>query len=174
MSKKDLFDDSTMTFGEHLEALRYHLWRAIIGLVIGSIVGFFISRSAIIAIQEPVNAAMIKVFAPKPTGMIEKSQWESFKDWISSFSKAGSQTDSSTAVENSVDPAMTIAVDAREVARKLHDMAPDSYAPPPEKAVLDSYQKAHIDGALLAIPDLSRDEILKQLDAWTPLAKAYA
>ena len=48
------------------------------------------------------------------------------------------------------------------------------FAPPPEKAVLDSYQKAHIDGALLAIPDLSRDEILKQLDAWTPLAKAYA
>ena len=48
------------------------------------------------------------------------------------------------------------------------------FAPPPEKALLDSYQKAHLDGALLAIPDLSRDEILKQLDAWTPLAKAYA
>jgi sec-independent protein translocase protein TatC len=29
---KDLFDDTTMTFGEHLEELRIRLWRAIIGL----------------------------------------------------------------------------------------------------------------------------------------------
>ena len=42
MSKKDLFDDTTMTFGEHLEALRYHLFRAIIGLVIGSVVAFLL------------------------------------------------------------------------------------------------------------------------------------
>jgi len=31
MADKDLFDDSTMSFGEHLEALRYHLIMAIIG-----------------------------------------------------------------------------------------------------------------------------------------------
>ena len=35
---KDLFDDSTMSFGEHLEALRTHLIRAIIGLVIAAII----------------------------------------------------------------------------------------------------------------------------------------
>lgn len=135
MSKKDLFDDTTMTFGEHLEALRYHLWRAIVGLVIGSIVGFFISRPAIIAIQEPVNAAMIKVFAAQPTGMIEKSQWESFKDWFSrTFSKAGSPADSVAGGQKAVDPAMIITVDASEVASKLHDLAPASYPSPPEKS----------------------------------------
>ena len=31
---KDLFDETTMTFGEHLEALRLHLFKAVIGLVI--------------------------------------------------------------------------------------------------------------------------------------------
>ena len=33
-TSKDLFDDSTMTFGEHLEVLRVHLIKAIIGLSI--------------------------------------------------------------------------------------------------------------------------------------------
>ena len=55
MSKKDLFDDSTMTFGEHLEVLRVHLWRAIIGLVICTIGAFFFSEHIIIAIQAPVS-----------------------------------------------------------------------------------------------------------------------
>jgi len=48
------------------------------------------------------------------------------------------------------------------------------FAAPPKADVLESYAKAGIDGALLAIPDESRDEILKQLDAWAPLAKAHA
>ncbi len=34
---KDLFNETTMTFGEHLEALRMHLFKAIIGLVLVSI-----------------------------------------------------------------------------------------------------------------------------------------
>ena len=29
---KDLFDNTTMTFGEHLEELRIRVWRAVIGL----------------------------------------------------------------------------------------------------------------------------------------------
>ena len=36
------------------------------------------------------------------------------------------------------------------------------------------YEKAGIQDALLAIPDLTRDEILKHLDKIAPLAKAHA
>src|SRR5262245_28389927 len=99
MSKKDLFDDTTMTFGEHLEALRFHLFRAIVGLMIGSVLGFFISRPVILAIQEPVNEAMIKVFAPKKDVIGEKPQWEVVWDWVQSLFKPRSQGDSGTAVE---------------------------------------------------------------------------
>jgi alkanesulfonate monooxygenase SsuD/methylene tetrahydromethanopterin reductase-like flavin-dependent oxidoreductase (luciferase family) len=62
---------------------------------------------------------------------------------------------------------------AKEKGRDPATISITVFAPPPEKPLLDSYQKAGLDGALLAIPDLSRDEILKQLDAWVPLAKAY-
>ncbi|HMD63808.1 MAG TPA: LLM class F420-dependent oxidoreductase [Stellaceae bacterium] len=43
---------------------------------------------------------------------------------------------------------------------------------PAEKAVLAGYREAGIDEALLEIPDLSRDEILKLLDRYAPLAAA--
>ena len=39
--KEDLFAESTMTFGEHLEELRQCLFRAAIGLVVGVGFGLF-------------------------------------------------------------------------------------------------------------------------------------
>jgi hypothetical protein len=45
----------------------------------------------------------------------------------------------------------------------------------PNKAeVLESYAKAGIEGALLAIPDGTRDEILAFLDKQAPLTKVAA
>ena len=41
---------------------------------------------------------------------------------------------------------------------------------PADKAALDDYRAAGIDGALLEIPDLGRDEILRLLDQYAPLA----
>ena len=48
------------------------------------------------------------------------------------------------------------------------------FGAPAEAAALASYEKAGIQSALLAIPDLSRDEILRHLDTLAPLAKAHA
>lgn len=42
---------------------------------------------------------------------------------------------------------------------------------PTEAAALAEYREAGIDGALLEIPDLSRDEILRVLDGYLPLLK---
>ncbi len=47
------------------------------------------------------------------------------------------------------------------------------FGAPAEAAALASYEKVGIQRALLAIPDLSRDEILRHLDTLAPLAKAH-
>ena len=47
------------------------------------------------------------------------------------------------------------------------------FGAPNDAAVLEEYAKAGIQYALLAVPDLSRDEILKYLDKIAPLAKAH-
>src|SRR5262245_12388752 len=130
MAKKDLFDDTTMTFGEHLEALRFHLWKAIIGLVIGTTAAFFFSNYIIVAIQRPVTDAMSK-YTNKAPETIDKSLVESFKDWWASLTgKSGDGTGKS----GTVDPAMMIPIDAREVLTQLHEVAPDTYPLPPEDA----------------------------------------
>ena len=75
--------------------------------------------------------------------------------------------------------------DAKESIARLHKMAeqkgrdPKSlsvtvFGAPTKPEVLADYAKAGIDGALLAIPDDSRDDILKYLDKIAPLAKPYS
>ncbi len=55
---KDLFDDSTMSFGEHLEILRIHLWKSLIGLVICVIVSLFIGDTIVAVVRSPIDQAL--------------------------------------------------------------------------------------------------------------------
>jgi sec-independent protein translocase protein TatC len=55
---KDLFQESTMTFGEHLEELRSCLFKSLAGLMIGFIVGLFLGGHVVAFIQTPLNKAL--------------------------------------------------------------------------------------------------------------------
>ncbi|HMP58976.1 MAG TPA: twin-arginine translocase subunit TatC, partial [Gemmatales bacterium] len=54
----DYFADSRMSFGEHIEVLRRHLFRAIYGLVLGVIVAFFLAKDVMAVITQPVEEAV--------------------------------------------------------------------------------------------------------------------
>ena len=56
--KDDLFQNSTMTFGEHLEELRHCLVRAVLWLAGGLIIGLFFADSVILFIQRPLESAI--------------------------------------------------------------------------------------------------------------------
>ena len=55
---KDLFDETTMSFGEHLEILRVHLWKAIIGLAICIVFALFFGNHVVAVIREPIADAL--------------------------------------------------------------------------------------------------------------------
>ncbi len=57
-AESDLFQESTMTFGQHLEELRVCLFRAIVGLAIGCTAGFFVGKQAVVFITLPVENAL--------------------------------------------------------------------------------------------------------------------
>lgn len=59
-SDEDLFRESTMTFGEHLEELRKCLFRAIVGLAIGFVIGLFLGNHVVKLIQTPLEKALTK------------------------------------------------------------------------------------------------------------------
>ncbi len=51
-----------MTFGQHLEELRRYLFRAILGLVVGCIVGLALGEKVVLFIQTPVRNALAKYY----------------------------------------------------------------------------------------------------------------
>jgi sec-independent protein translocase protein TatC len=57
-AESDLFQNSTMTFGQHLEELRTCLFRALIGLAIGCTLGFFVGDRVVVFITTPVESAL--------------------------------------------------------------------------------------------------------------------
>jgi sec-independent protein translocase protein TatC len=71
MAKKptdDLFEGSTMTFGEHLEELRVCLFRGVIGIVIGCLFGFFVANAVVRFFQSPLERAMERYYISKALG----------------------------------------------------------------------------------------------------------
>ena len=54
----DLFADTRMSFGDHIEDLRGHLWRAVIGFGIAMLLSFSFSVYVLEFIQKPVVAAL--------------------------------------------------------------------------------------------------------------------
>lgn len=54
----DLFEGSTMTFGEHLEELRSALFKAIIGVLIGFLGGLLIANRVVKLIESPLRNAL--------------------------------------------------------------------------------------------------------------------
>jgi sec-independent protein translocase protein TatC len=54
----DLFEKSSMTFGEHLEELRVCLFRSVIGIAVGCLIGFIFANSVVRFFQSPLERAM--------------------------------------------------------------------------------------------------------------------
>jgi len=54
----DLFDESTMSFGDHLESLRVHLWKALIGLAICVVGALFIGHKIVEVVRAPIDSAL--------------------------------------------------------------------------------------------------------------------
>lgn len=58
----DLFAETRMSFGDHIEELRHHLWRAILGFLVGLVISFFIGWSALRFISAPVERELNRFY----------------------------------------------------------------------------------------------------------------
>jgi sec-independent protein translocase protein TatC len=68
---EDLFKDTTMTFGEHLEELRGCLWKAVMGVAIGFLIGLLVANQVVQAIKVPLERALATYYR---TATIDKYQ----------------------------------------------------------------------------------------------------
>jgi sec-independent protein translocase protein TatC len=56
----DLFDATRMSLGDHIEELRKHMLRALLGFGVALVAGFFLSPSVLLFIAAPVDQALAK------------------------------------------------------------------------------------------------------------------
>lgn len=68
----DLFRESTMTFGEHLEDLRGCLFRSLLGLVLGFVVGLFIGQWVVEKIQAPLVNALTDYYQSRSVDLVKE------------------------------------------------------------------------------------------------------
>ncbi len=91
---RDLFDDTTMSFGEHLEVLRVHVARALLGVVLAVIASLFFGDKIFALLRSPIENALaergiVGVESDLPT----KSFWEYLKSWFAEEpAEQGTQT----------------------------------------------------------------------------------
>jgi len=69
----DLFHDTTMTFGEHLDELRVSLFKAVIGLMIGVAVGLYFGNNVVHVIQAPLEKSLATYYANH--GVTRYEEW---------------------------------------------------------------------------------------------------
>lgn len=134
-TEKDLFDDSTMTFGEHLEVLRTHLIRALLGLTVCVIVALMYGENLVRLIRQPVDAALRRAnFIAKVEDNVKGvSFWDSVKGWVyPPDTSAADLPQNAPLVTPEARRTIALELPAYELADQLHEAAPESYPTPPE------------------------------------------
>ncbi len=126
MADKDLFDDSTMSFGEHLEALRYHLIMALIGFAIAMVVMLLCSRPLMKVIITPVESAnvssIIKQYGTEEQQKAAKEINPVLRTWRAYFHPTEVPTNiKSTMTDGSV----KVSIDLAALARAMHEIVPE-------------------------------------------------
>lgn len=60
---EDLFAETTMTFGEHLDELRQALFKALSGVVVGVLIGLCVGKYVVEFIKRPLEGALIQHYS---------------------------------------------------------------------------------------------------------------
>ncbi|MCA9003900.1 MAG: twin-arginine translocase subunit TatC [Planctomycetaceae bacterium] len=95
----DLFDESTMSFGDHLEALRIHLWKALIGLAICVVLALFIGHKIVAVVRAPIDSALKEYNLDKLPQEETEEQQKSIEELITSLNAQQNPTAETKALQ---------------------------------------------------------------------------
>ncbi|MHB0955597.1 MAG: twin-arginine translocase subunit TatC [Pirellulaceae bacterium] len=85
--EEDLFEGTTMTFGEHLDELRVALFRSLLGLVIGFILGLCIAKLVVHWITVPLKEALDDHYGIVAEERLTERYGDQLSDDLRSFMK---------------------------------------------------------------------------------------
>ncbi len=129
---EDLFRESTMTFGEHLEDLRGCLFRSLVGLVLGFVIGLCVGQWVVEYIQTPLRAALTEYYQGRTISLVKQRLLE----MQAAGRKLPGDVDTLAAFvakENLL--AEEVYVNPAEILAQLKALYPEQYATTPLPAV---------------------------------------
>ena len=138
-SSEDLFEDSRMSFGEHLEELRGALVRSLIGIGIGCVVGFLVADKVVSFLEVPLRNALGKF-------RIEQAN-RVYIDRLGYF-----PPEMRNRMDNGELAPQTVFVDPGEIVKAIRSISPESL----EKIDLTPYQFRSSDIAIDNVPEICR------------------
>ena len=123
---KDLFDESAMSFGEHLEILRWHLWKAIIGQVICVIAALFFGKQIIAFVRMPVDDALKKYNYTKAESddLKEFSFTELWDSWFGDEPETPDEPEEE--IKELPSDTIVVTINQRELYDVLKEVSPES------------------------------------------------
>lgn len=137
---RDLFDDSTMTFGEHLEVLRTHVWRALLGMMVGVIICLFIGNHIVGFLRTPIDNALRKANMPVASDDLGGMDFMGFVKQL--FSDEEEEPEEAIVVDPDAlaDDELLVQIPIESLKQAIESVAPGTIKPVP-----DSPSEAAID-----------------------------
>lgn len=119
---RDLFDDTTMTFGEHLEVLRVHVFRALIGVIAAVSLTLFFGDRIFHWLQTPIEKALRDRGIDNVTMDVPKESFYSYIVGLFSSDPPDPQTEAVAEPQLGQDQ-LKVRVDKRHLLQALGDPA---------------------------------------------------
>lgn len=143
-----------MSFGEHLEVLRVHLFKALAGVTIGVVVALFYGSTIIGIVRQPIDRALRQyghdiAITDDAEALQEIDVWERIKGYVSDqFSLdvlgegdevleeevAAAEATRESAARAAANESVRVTINAGQLGQALHEVAPDAYPEPPAAA----------------------------------------
>lgn len=143
---RDLFDDSTMTFGEHLEVLRVHVWKALLGLAVGVVISLLYGNQIIGILKEPINEALRKNNMSEATDDVGSMDIVGLmKDWWSG--KEPEPVIEEPVAAQIVNDEMLVQVPVENLKQAIERAVPGTVVQMPPESSDDSKPKVTVAGA---------------------------
>jgi sec-independent protein translocase protein TatC len=126
---RDLFNDSTMSFGEHLEILRVHLLKAIIGLAICVLVSLYFGNHVIDIVRGPIDVALADfgVAEDKIVDVEKVDWWQQIKDTFTGGPAGKTPEEDKPDTPTDV---LRVTISADELAEQLYQSDPQRWPKP--------------------------------------------
>ena len=173
---RDLFEDSTMSFGEHLEVLRVHVWRALIGMIVGVLVCLFIGDRLVEFLRQPIDDALRRNNMAEITNDVSKTDFFDFvtKWWNDELPNASDVPEEPT--PDFADNELLVEVPVDYAIRMIEEVAPGTIANDPPQAEPPDSDTPASDNEEAAKPEVPTIQLLIRSDEialWRATAERF-